>query len=198
MPDENLDGRSFSRISDSMIPRGSITNKLALNSSMESPFSSSFTAKRQRNQMNPKHRSVANFQQIRIDVDSNNREIGIPSAELAYQTNRNIKKAAPSVPTTECLTNAYNSQKLHQEKLLMQKLQVASLNWQRMAERLTSAQKMSLLLSLRKVAVQVKPIMKRKRQRVLLRPIKHPRFTAVVFLQRAFRARRRKLSMRRV
>jgi hypothetical protein len=39
VPDENLDGRSISRVSDSMISRGSITNRLALNSSMESPFS---------------------------------------------------------------------------------------------------------------------------------------------------------------
>jgi hypothetical protein len=148
--------------------------------------------------MHQMYRSVANFQQIRIDVKNINKDSEIPSAELAYQTNRNIKKAAPSVPTTECLTKAYNSQRLQQEKILVQKLHLASLNWHRMVERLISVQKMSLLLSLRKASAKVKPILKRKKQRVVLRPIKHPRFAAVVFLQRAFRAKKRKNSIKKI
>lgn len=198
VPDENIDGRSFSRVSDSMISRGSITNRLALNSSIESPFSCSFTAQRKRDQMPPMYKSVANFQQIKIDIDNVNKDVGIPSAELNYQTNRNIKKAAPSVPTTEFLTKAYNAQKLQQEKLLVQKLHLANLNWHRMVEKLALTQKMSLLLSLRKIAIEVRPLIRRKKQKIYSRQIKHPKFTAIVFLQRAFRARKQKFSLKKI
>lgn len=197
VPDENIDHGSRSLVNNTIVSRGSITNRLNMSSSFDSPFSNSFNRISQRPNMEQMYRSVSNFATVKFGEAVP----GSPKTASIYQSYKtaNVSRhAAPSVPTTEVLMKNLEFQRETRTRVTKFDTYTTFQNLDQIVTKTATKHKKNFIKQLKNIAVEykVRKVYQKKRDRKR-RPIRRKAFAAVLLIQRALRIRKARKGLKR-
>lgn len=197
IPDENIDHGSRSLVNNTIVSRGSITNRLNMSSSFDSPFSNSFNRIPQRPNMEQMYRSVSNFSSLKFGevAPSSPKTGGIYQSYKTANVSRNV---APTVPTTEVLMKNLEFQRGSRTRVSKVDTYTTFQNLDGLVTKAVSKHKKNFIKLLKGIAVEykVRKVYQKKRERKR-RPIRRKAFAAVLLIQRVFRIRKTRKGLKR-